>query len=547
MLHQLKHLRKISTGIPNKTTADVIIGGGGPVGLFLACELGLAGVSVLVLEQDTERSSPWKTKPLGTRGLNTLSLEAFHRRGLIDKILDHDKNRPTNIVKTPSFQPAGHFARIMLDTNKLDLSRWKYRLPGPSLIPYITDLERVTAVLSERAENLGVRIFRGKAVTGLSQDSDSVMVQSGNEFFYAKYLVGCDGGRSTIRKEAGFEFVGTDPKFTAYNVHCELDNLEKLGSGQMTPRGQYIVGKQGMYTIDKQGYIYVMDFDGGAFDRSQPVTREHFQNVLRRISGTDVVVKELHLAWTFTDRAMQATTYRKGRVLLAGDSAHIHSPLGGQGLNTGIGDAINLGWKLAETLKGTAPEGLLDTYTEERHPIAKWALEWTRAQVTIMEPNLFGTAIAQIMRDLVNTSDGANYFIDRLWGLSQRYNLGDEHPLVGASAPDFEFASGTRLANQMESGKGLLVDFTNNSSLAELAANWEMKLDCVNTQAKNNLGLKAMFVRPDGIVAWVAEHECDLVAAKTAFLRWIGPIQKPNLRQNLNEEEKKVSSRKYHL
>jgi 2-polyprenyl-6-methoxyphenol hydroxylase-like FAD-dependent oxidoreductase len=434
---------------------------------------------------------------------------------LMDKIFEPNNNRPNEMIKTSSFQFAGHFAGIMLDANKLDLTRWKYRLPGPSLIPARTDLEQIVTVLSERAETLGVTILRGNAVTSLSQDSDAVTVYAGDQVFRAKYLVGCDGGRSTIRKDAGFDFVGTDAEFTGYNTICELEDPEKLTPGwQVTPWGMYI-------TRDL-GHVIVMDFDGAKYDRTKTVTREHFQNILRHVSGTDVTVRDLRVVSTFTDRALQATTYRKDRVLLAGDSAHIHSPLGAQGMNTGIGDAMNLGWKLAATIKGTATDGLLDTYTKERHPVGAWVLEWTRAQVTILKPNLFGAASFKIVRDLINTTDGTNYFIDRVWGLSQRYDLGEEHPLVGASAPDFVFADGTRLGNKMESGKGLLVDFANNCSLAELAATCDEKIDYVNKLAEDSLGLRALLVRPDGIVAWLAESEPNLDTAKTALLRWFG-------------------------
>jgi 2-polyprenyl-6-methoxyphenol hydroxylase-like FAD-dependent oxidoreductase len=498
---------------------DVIIGGAGPVGLFLACELGMAGISVLVLEREAQIRTPSTAPPLGFRGVNTVSIEAFYRRGLLDKLIsDPDGERATYFEKTLPFKWAGHFAGNMFDGNKMELSRWKYRLPGPSLIPGRTDLESITTMLSERTESYGVTIIRGNAVTSISQDNDSVTVHAGDQVYSAKYLVGCDGGRSTIRKEAGFEFVGTEATATGYIGLCELEDAEKLRPGfQATPMGIYIVADFGP--------VYVMDFDGAVFDRTQTVTLEQFQKVLRHVSGTNVTVKALRLASTWTDRALQATTYRKDRILLAGDSAHIHSPLGAQGLNAGIGDAMNLGWKLAATIKGTAADSLLETYTEERHPIGAWVLEWTRAQATILKPGLAGAATAKIIRDLIDTTDGTNYFIDRFWGLSQRYDLGDEHPLVGSSAPDFEFADGTRLGNKMESGRALLVDFSNNSSLAELAGGCNGKVDYVSAQVKENLDLKALLVRPDGIVAWLAEEQTNLETAKSALLRWFGSIQ----------------------
>ena len=196
------------------------------------------------------------------------------------------------------------------------------------------------------------------------------------------------------------------------------------------------------------------------------------QAVLRRVSGTDVTVTALHLASTWTDRSQQATTYRKGRVLLAGDAAHIHSPLGGQGLNLGLGDAMNLGWKLAATIRGDAPDGLLDSYTTERHPIGARILDWTRAQVALMRPDRTRARSQAVVRDLIATRDGATYFAERVWGVSLRYDLGDEHPLVGRSCPDFELEDGTRVGALLRDGRGLLLDFGRQASLA--SARWPL-------------------------------------------------------------------------
>src|SRR4029077_4689244 len=200
------------------------------------------------------------------------------------------------------------------------------------------------------------------------------------------------------------------------------------------------------------------DFDGGKFHRHE-LTREHVQEVLRRVSCTDVTVTAVKLASTSTDRSTQAATYRRGRVLLAGDAAHVHSPLGGQGLNLGLGDAMNLGWKLAATLRGDAPVDLLDSYWSERHPVGSQVLDWSRAQVALMRPSRSSRALEAIIRDLIDTRDGATYFADRVWGVSLRYDLGGNHLLVGRSVPDFELVDGTKLGELMEAGKGLLLDF----------------------------------------------------------------------------------------
>ncbi len=341
--------------------------------------------------------------------------------------------------------------------------------------------------------------------------SDAVIVRAGEQRLFARWLVGCDGGRSTVRKQAGFEFVGTAPEFTGYSVQVDLADPARLPLGRhYTPTG--------MYTQWQPGVLAIADFDGGAFHRTQPITREHVQAVLRRVSGTDVTLNALHLASTWTDRSQQATTYRKGRVLLAGDAAHVHSPLGGQGLNLGLGDAMNLGWKLAATLRGDAPDGLLDSYTAERHPVGARILEWTRAQVASMRPDPQARALQAVLRDLIETRDGATYFAERVWGVSLRYDLGDAHPLVGRSCPDFELADGTRLGTLLRDGQGVLLDF--GASLQSLAGRWGDRVRYVAGDAKDRLGLRALLVRPDGFVAWASDTTADPEAVAGAAAKW---------------------------
>jgi hypothetical protein len=215
---------------------------------------------------------------------------------------------------------------------------------------------------------------------------------------------------------------------------------------------------------------------------------------------------------------MQATTYRKGRVLLAGDAAHIHSPLGGQGLNLGFGDAMNLGWKLAATIRGDAPDGLLDSYTAERHPVGARILDWSRAQVALM----LSQPLQAIVRDLIDTRDGATYFAERVWGVSLRYDLGEAHPLAGRSCPDVELEDGTRLGVLLRDGKGVLLDFDPRSPLRLLASRRDERLKYVASEAKDRLGLTAMLVRPDGFVAWACDGEPDLAEASRGASRWFG-------------------------
>ena len=504
-------------------TYDVVIAGAGPVGLFLACELRLAGISVLVLEQAEDPRSPLKRLPFGMRGLSSPTLEAFYRRGLLDDIAaaqgaQADGSRSALNTAHWLQQPrraGGHFAGIPFYLDNIDTSKWQYRLPTPAGTSMAVEMELLESTLAARATAMGAEIRRGCGVDGFVQSNDEVGVRAGSEFFHARWLVGCDGGRSTVRKAGGFEFVGTDAEFTGYSAEVEMDDPDKLRPGR-----HYTAS--GMLTFQKPGTIAMVEFDGGACHRTQPLTLEHVQGVLRRISGTDVSVTALRLATTWTDRAYQASTYRKGRVLLAGDAAHIHSPLGGQGLNLGIGDAMNLGWKLAATIRGDAPASLLDSYSSERHPLAAQVLDWSRAQVALMRPSRSSRALEAIIRDLVDTRDGASYFAERVWGVSLRHDLGGSHPLVGRSVPDFELTDGSRLGERLREGRGLLLDFGADAPLQALASRWNDRIAYIASGARDSRGMSAVLVRPDGIVAWASEGVIELEAAAQAASRWFG-------------------------
>jgi 2-polyprenyl-6-methoxyphenol hydroxylase-like FAD-dependent oxidoreductase len=505
----------------NPIPYDVVIAGAGPVGLFLACELRLAGLCVLVLEKAEDPSSPLKRLPFGMRGLNVPTIEAFHRRGLLDDIAPPAKDGPggaklaaAHWMQQPR-RPGGHFAGIQFYLDAIDSSQWPYRLPGPAGTSMAVEMEQLETTLATRASAMGVEIRRGLGVDGFSQSDEDVTVSAGGETFHASWLVGCDGGRSTVRKLGGFAFTGTDAEFTGYSVEVEIADPDTLSPGRhYTPTG--------MYTYSKPGTIAMVEFDGAAFHRTEPITPEHVQAVLRRVSGTDITVTALSLATTWTDRAYQATAYRNGRVLLAGDAAHIHSPLGGQGLNLGLGDAMNLGWKLAATIRGNAPAGLLDSYFEERHPVGAEVLDWSRAQVALMRPSRSSRALEAIIRDLIDTRDGATYFAQRVWGVSLRYDLRGSHPLVGRSAPDFELADGTRLGERLRHGQGLLLDFDAHPALQALASRWSERISYVAENARERLGLSALLVRPDGVVAWAANAEPDLEEAALATALWFG-------------------------
>ncbi|MFJ4698449.1 2-polyprenyl-6-methoxyphenol hydroxylase [Streptomyces sp. TverLS-915] len=481
---------------------DVVIAGAGPVGLFLASELALADCSVVVLERDADPRPPLKELPLGLRGLNAASAETFSRRGLLQPLLRASGIDAASVGADPAADRApaprslGHFAGIMLDAAAIDPDALAYRLPGPAMDGFMTSLAAVGDVLAERATALGVTLVRGAPVTALAQDEQTVTVTAGGRDYTARWVVGCDGGRSTVRTLAGFSFVGTEPLFTGYVAKVTFDDPRQLPLGfQLTETGMYL-------RTPLEGHLGMMDFDGGTFDRSRPLTREHLQEVLRRVSGTEVTLKEVHLASSFTDRAMQATAYRHGRILLAGDAAHIHSPLGGQGLNLGIGDAMNLGWKLAATVRGNAPEDLLDTYTAERHPVGAAVLDWSRAQVATMHPGPNAPALQHLIRDLMATSDGTTHVYRRSSGLFHRYDLGSDQPLIGRTAPDFRLNDTTSLSDLLQDGRGVLLDFSPHQSLSEQAAPWKEHIAYVPGRPHNDLGFEALLIRPDGIVAW---------------------------------------------
>jgi 2-polyprenyl-6-methoxyphenol hydroxylase-like FAD-dependent oxidoreductase len=500
---------------PKQSVYDVIISGAGPVGLFLACELALAKCSVLILEKAENPHSPLKRLPFGIRGLSAPTIESLYRRGLLKELeVPKRLKNPHSTTVQGARRQAGHFAGIPFYDDNIDTSQWRYRLPGSTDTSLVSEMEELETVLARRAEALGVVIKRGLAITDFHQTADGVTVQSGDQSFKGKWLVGCDGSRSVVRKAGGFEFAGTEPEFTGYSTQVDIADPEKLRPGRnVTPTG--------MYLQSQPGYVMIQDFDGGAFHSAEkPITLAHVQEVLRRVSNTDVTISALHIATTWTDRARQATTYRNGRVLLAGDAAHIHAPLGGQGLNLGLGDAMNLGWKLAATILEKAPEGLLDSYHTERHPMGAQVLDWSRAQVAIMKPSPQARALNAMIRDLMETRDGATYIAGRVWGVHTHYNLGGDHPLVGHSVPNFELEGGARIGELMHDGPGILLDFEMSASLKALASEHGDRMKYVSGRAKEQLGLSAVLIRPDGFIAWASDSEPNEQSIRQAVALW---------------------------
>ncbi|MFI7027420.1 FAD-dependent oxidoreductase [Microbispora rosea] len=508
---------------------DVVVAGGGPVGLMLACELRLGGASVVVLERLTEIDPTLKAG-----ALNTPSVEALYRRGLLPE-LKEVQARAMELVQAfmrkqasaggPRRTPprfAGHFAGMMLSADLLDADDPDLSGRGPITEIGLVPQQQLEQILAVRAAELGVEVRRGVEVTGFADDGEQVTVTTTGGPVHGRWLVGCDGGRSTVRKLAGFEFPGTDPEITAYQAIAEMEGTEHLGVGwQATPTGIYSHGPV-------PGRILVARFDGGApgrADKTTPVTTEELQDAVRYVTGSGVVVKEITSVTRFTDNARQATTYRLGRVLLAGDAAHVHSPFGGQGLNLGLGDAVNLGWKLAAVVRGQAPEGLLDTYTRERHPIGAWVLDWTRAQIALMRPDAHARAARAVVADLLGTVTGTTYFVKKISGVWQRYDMpGDSgHPLVGRSAPDYEFEDGSRLADHLHDGRGLLVRQSGSRLGGRAADGHGDRVAAVTTAIREPHAPGALLVRPDGVVAWAEDPDAaDAEGLANALETWFG-------------------------
>ncbi len=518
---------------------DVVIAGAGPVGLLLACELRLAGVSVLVVEKLADPNLPIKEGAVGGRVLNIPSMEVFYRRGLLPELKkaalwwtdasvtgEGLEAAVRGVAPSPDFvavsgiakiraPPVGHFGTVM-DANAVDYSDPEFGGRGPAAAGGAISMQNLETLLSERASQLQVEIRRGAALTDVSTDARGVTVHAGGTVVHSRWLVGCDGGRSTVRKLAGFEFPGTGPEMTGYSAMVEIADPQKLAFGwNRTAHGTYVNGPM-------PGRILTVEFDGPPEYANAPITLEELQTSLRKVSGTDVTLTAVHAATRWTDNARQANTYRIGRVLLAGDAAHVHAPIGGQGLNLGIGDAVNLGWKLAATAHGWAPDGLLDTYTTERHPIGAWALKWTAAQVALMRPRRRGVAPTSAIADLLGTGDGPTYLAKRISGVWQRYDLPGNHPLVGRSAPDLEFENGRRLGEYCHDGHPLLFNFGDDAWVSALGARWRDRLSVITIALKEKSDLTALFVRPDGFVAWAASGERDADDAGSALSTWLG-------------------------
>jgi 2-polyprenyl-6-methoxyphenol hydroxylase-like FAD-dependent oxidoreductase len=511
--------------------ADVTVVGAGPVGLVLAAELALSGATVQVLERRAEPDEALKAQ-----SINIPTAEALDRRGLLpvaEQVQREMLERVGSFAATgggparsggrraPEPRFTGHFAGMALDPDLVDWSdpdlATHTAAAGARMVPQPA-LERL---LAEQVARLGVPVRRGVEVTALDDTGDGVLVGTTAGTLHSGWLVGCDGGHSAVRRLAGIDFPGTDPELTGYQAVVDLADPEKLAGG-------WVVSARGAYRCGPQpGRVATMEFDGAPADRSAPVTLEEVQTSLRRVSGTDVTLTALRATPTrWTDNTRQASTYRSGRVLLAGDAAHVHPPFGGQGLNLGVGDAMNLGWKLGAVVAGWAPDGLLDTYDAERRPIGAWVLDWTRAQTGVMRGDAKSIALRGVLADLLSTRDGTTYAVRKISGVDQRVDLPGGHPLVGRFVPDLWHSDGSRLGDHGHGGGFLLLDRTPDGAFARLGAAWAGRVNSVTDDHATPAGV---LVRPDGVVAWACDTaDADAVTGLDAALhRWTGAPSSP--------------------
>ncbi|MDR6978381.1 2-polyprenyl-6-methoxyphenol hydroxylase-like FAD-dependent oxidoreductase [Streptomyces sp. 3330] len=468
---------------------DVIIAGCGPTGAMLAAELRLHDVRVLVLEKETE-PAPF----VRIVGLHIRSLELMAMRGLLERIRPHGRQRPAG----------GFFAAI--------------DKPAPqgldSAHAYLLGIRQPVLVrlLEEHATALGAHVRRGCAVADLEQDDAGVTVGlADGEKLRSRYLVGCDGGRSTVRKLLGVGFPGEPSRNETL--------MGEMGVG--VPRDEIAAKTAGIGVTGRRFWLRPVGEDtysvvvpaAGVGDRAEPPTLDDVRRQLRAVAGTDFGVHSPRWLSRFGDATRLAESYRVGRVLLAGDAAHIHPPTGGQGLNLGVQDAFNLGWKLAAQIRGWAPDTLLDTYQAERRPVAEDVLDNTRAQMELHSTEAGPRAVRRLLTELMDFDEVNRRLIEKITAIGIRYDFGEGPDLLGRRLRDIDVAQGS-LYGLMHRGRGLLLDRTAGLTVG----GWSERVDHLADPAAP-LDVPCVLLRPDGHIAWIGDDQRDL---DDHLSRWFG-------------------------
>jgi 3-(3-hydroxy-phenyl)propionate hydroxylase len=483
------------------TEHAVVIAGGGPTGLMLAGELALAGIDIVIVERRASQDLD------GSRsgGLHSRTIEVLDQRGIAERFLSAGQTYP-NVG----------FSLISLDISD-----------SPTRHNYVLGLwqshfERILAdwVVGE----LGVPILRGCEVVGFAQEDSGVDVQlSGETSLRAEYLVGCDGGRSLVRKSAGIDFPGLDASTSWMIAQVEMDEEPEFGF-RRDGAGQHAIGRR------QEGEPIGVVLTERRLDHTGDPSMDELREALVAVYGTDYGLRSASWISRFTDMTRQAASYRQGRVLLGGDAAHVHPPHGGQGLQTGVQDALNLGWKLAQVVNGTSPVSLLDTYHAERHPVGARVLHNTMAQVALSHPGERHQALRDTMAELLGMDEPRKRIAAMLSGLDIHYDLGDGHPLLGRRMPDLDLVTAhgaVRVSALLHDARAVLLNLGQpwacDTSLwsdrvwaidAEYHGEWELPV------LGHVAGPAAVLIRPDGYVAWVGDGTDT--GLRDALTTWFG-------------------------